>query len=440
MTRPTPGAGVTATWNYTLWTLVTLFAVLDIVILSALVSEFTVTRDPALAILVLLGIAASAARLRVCWLLRDAPTVNAGGRWPSAAQTIGLLAPAVVSWAFAFGAAETAVFAAAQLWLSGTLLTCFAVGRARWGMLGILLVFSMAPVLLHAWRENDLWALLTWGQTWLLLFYGGVMPAMLYTSLWMWKVVRALDESRHLAAELAVTQERLRFAADLHDIQGHHLQVIALKAELAERTLEPQPAVAAAQVGEIRLIAKEAMEETRSLVAGLRTVELRDELENASEVLTLSGAECALDVSGLPGTLATERVLAFVVREGTTNILRHSTATHARIALGPVRGGFELVMTNDGVDHEGGDGAGGAGGFGGAGAGAGSAAGSAAGSGAGSGPGSGLAGLRERVAAVGGTLHVGAVASTAGSGRGTLGSRGTHAPATFELRVWVPGE
>nr|WP_237462593.1 histidine kinase [Leucobacter chromiireducens] len=231
---------------------------------------------------------------------------------------------------------------------------------------------------------------------------------MLLTSLWIWQVVRQLDEARHLGADLAVTQERLRFASDLHDIQGHHLQVIALKAELAERTLEVAPAQAVAQVGEIRLIAKEAMEETRALVAGLREVGLTEELENASDVLTLAGAECRLTVTGMPADRELQRVLAFAVREATTNILRHASATEAELTLTQARGGYLLIVVNNGVavDDE------------------------TVPRGAAS---SGLAGLRERLAAVGGTLTAGvtehAVAGEAGPGIPT---------ARFELTAWVP--
>ncbi len=231
------------------------------------------------------------------------------------------------------------------------------------------------------------------------VIYGVLLPLMLISSLWLWRIVRRLDEARHLAAELAVTQERLRFAADLHDVQGHHLQVIALKAELVERTLAAKPDYAAEQVGEIRVIAKEALEETRSLVAGLREVELGDELENAREVLTLSGAECALEVSETPASVEARRVLGFAVREATTNILRHSEATSATISLGPARGGFELVVVNDGIA---------------------TGPGGAPDAGPDGRSGSGLAGLRARVSVLGGTLSAMPVRTS------------------FELRLWLP--
>ncbi|MFC3276308.1 GNAT family N-acetyltransferase, partial [Agromyces mediolanus] len=129
-------------------------------------------------------------------------------------------------------------------------------------------------------------------------------------------------------------QERLRFASDLHDIQGHHLQVISLKSELAERLLERDPERARALVHEVRLIAKEALEETRSLVAGYRQVAFDEELENAREVLAASGAVCTLRLGPVPSGHEVQRALGSVVREATTNILRHSEAG-SRIRLSP---------------------------------------------------------------------------------------------------------
>ncbi|WP_052492509.1 sensor histidine kinase [Leucobacter komagatae] len=248
-----------------------------------------------------------------------------------------------------------------------------------------MLALSLAPLVVGLFVDGTPLVQSGNGAAFMVMFYAAVLPLMVISSLWFWRVVARLEEARLISAELAVTQERLRFAADLHDIQGHHLQVIALKAELAERTIESNADYAAGQIGEIRLIAKEAMEETRSLVAGLREVALGDELENASEVLTLAGTKCTLSIDGSPTGAEAERVLAFAVREATTNILRHSEASTAAITLAASRGGYELLVVNDGV---GGDQ---------------------------HGSGSGLAGLRERVIAIGGTLEAQAGAGATGT-------------------------
>jgi two-component system sensor histidine kinase DesK len=178
-------------------------------------------------------------------------------------------------------------------------------------------------------------------------------PATLVLGLWFWDVMRQLEKARRTEGELAVTRERLRFASDLHDIQGHHLQVIALKTELAERTMEKNPQLALSNLREAREQAKLAMEETRALVHGYREVTLEQELRNAAQVLSAAGVECAVsvpdfqydDAASVPES--THRLLGHVVREGTTNILRHSSATQARITLEVSGGVVRLEIRNN---------------------------------------------------------------------------------------------
>lgn len=391
-----PFAGVNATWNYTLGSIVFMYVLLDLLIITDVLARFANSRSPFVLVLAVLCAVAAATRIRYCWFLRS----DSESGLPHIGWTVALFAPAMLAWVYAFVVPEAALFAAAQLWFSGVLFSLVAPKRFRWmTMLGAL-VLTLLPVILSGVLGESRGETERSPATVLITIYGVALPFMLISSLWLWRVVARLDEARNLAAELAVTQERLRFAADLHDIQGHHLQVIALKAELVERTLGTKPEYAAEQAGEIRLIAKEAMEETRSLVAGLREVELREELENASEVLTLSGAVSTLEVTALPADHGVQRVLAFVVREATTNILRHSEASEAGISLAPARNGFELVITNNGVPDD--------------------APGESV-AGASNGGGSGLTGLRSRIGAVEGTLAAGA-----------------PAPNSFELRVWVP--
>ena len=386
---PTPFAGVNATWNYTLGSIVFLFLLLDLLVVGDLLIRFRDSGSILTGALLLAVVLASASRIRYCWFLRG----EGDEGLPRFGWTIALFAPALVAWGLAFVLPDGAPFAAAQLWFSGVLF-CVVLRRSlRWPVMAAILVVTIAPIVVRTVRGDDALELTERGAGPFVALYGLMLPFMLLSSLWLWRIVRRLDEARTLAAELAVTQERLRFAADLHDIQGHHLQVIALKAELVERTLAAKPEYAAEQVGEIRVIAKEALEETRSLVAGLREVALDVELENAREVLALSGAECELDIAGTPASADTRRVLAFAVREATTNILRHSAATAAKISLEPARGGHELRIVNNGL---------------------------AAGPDSPPKGGHGLAGLRARVSALGGTL----AAMPAGE--------------RFELRLWLP--
>ncbi|GAA1324741.1 sensor histidine kinase [Leucobacter albus] len=422
---PAPFAGVNATWVYTLGSMVFFLVMLDLLVITDVLGGLAETQSPALFALAVVCVLASALRIRYCWFLRD----GSGSGQPPVAWTVAMFAPAVVAWGIAFVAPQVPAFAAAQLWLSAVMFSLVLRRSVRWPVLVVSLAVALIPVIAQASRGVTLAEQFGRPVGMMVAVYGLLLPFALLSSLWFWRIVRRLDEARSLAGELAVTRERLRFAADLHDIQGHHLQVIALKAELVERTLATKPEYAAEQAGAIRLIAKEAMEETRSLVAGLRDVRLSDELENAREVLSLAGAACTLEVAATPEAGGPERVLAFAVREATTNILRHSDASRARISLAPVGGGFELVVSNNGIGET--DGLGNA---------------SEVAEGTHGGGGSGLAGLRERVAAIGGSLTA-AVTRARAAPVGAADTPGARQPGgsglegpQFELRVWVPQE
>lgn len=162
-----------------------------------------------------------------------------------------------------------------------------------------------------------------------------------------------LEEARRQAGDLAVTRERLRFAADLHDVQGHHLQVIALKAELAERLLARGRAEEAGRaLAEVRGIAADALGETRALVRDLRAVSLADELANAADVLAAAGADVQVRVDPAAETIpgAAGRALGLAVREATTNVLRHARPHRVDVVLEPDGAhAVRLTVRNDGV-------------------------------------------------------------------------------------------
>lgn len=252
--------------------------------------------------------------------------------------------------------------------------------------------------------------------------YAGIVLLAIPSSLWVWGVMLQLEAAQRRAADLAIANERLRFAADLHDVQGHHLQVISLTTDLAARLLGKQQYDAAReQVLAAHAGAQEALRDTRSLVQGYRSTTLLDELENASSVLGAAGIHTDVDLPPMlrtwagrsrpfpdstedgRGDTAPSSVLGLVVREGTTNILRHSHASSARISLRLISstgrdddaaptgraarrrrlpGGdahLELVIHNDGASPS-------------------------SESTPDASTGNGLAGLRERLSALGGTL------------------------------------
>ncbi|MDR7301372.1 sensor histidine kinase [Haloactinomyces albus] len=176
----------------------------------------------------------------------------------------------------------------------------------------------------------------------------------LVVAVWFWDVVLELDRARSMSAELAVAQERLRFAAELHDVQGHHLQAIALKGELAERLIGADDGAARAQAAEVAELARTALQETRALVHGYRHSDLGTELDNARGVLEAAGITTT--VSGRPQSVAPplQPLFGALVREGATNVLRHSRALRCEMSIATDEHASEVVLRNDGV-HASGD-------------------------------------------------------------------------------------
>ena len=162
---------------------------------------------------------------------------------------------------------------------------------------------------------------------------------------------RQLRAARQEIAHLAVEAERLRFARDLHDLLGHDLAHIALKSEVGEAFVLAAPERAAAALREIGDAARTALREVRAAVAGYRRPSLAGELRAAAEILAAAGI--AYRDEGAAPVLApdSEAVLAWAVREGVTNVVKHSRARHCTIRLGaePGRASVEVVDDGHGV-------------------------------------------------------------------------------------------
>jgi two-component system, NarL family, sensor histidine kinase DesK len=173
---------------------------------------------------------------------------------------------------------------------------------------------------------------------------------------WFWDMVLTLDRARSVSGELAIARERLRFAADLHDVQGHHLQAIALKAELAERLVGNDDAAARAQAAEVAELARTALRDTRAVVQGYRRSNLTGELTNAREILEAAGVKTEVrgDATLVPPPL--QPLFGALVREGTTNILRHSRARHCTLDIAVDGSRTRVVLSNDAANPAGGQG------------------------------------------------------------------------------------
>jgi two-component system sensor histidine kinase DesK len=194
-----------------------------------------------------------------------------------------------------------------------------------------------------------------------------------------------LNRARAELARTAVAAERERFARDLHDLLGHSLSVIAIKAELAGRLLPDAPERAASEVADLETVARSALREVRDAVSGYRRPTLEGELEGAR--MALAAAGIIAEIEHAAGTLSpeVEAVLAWAVREGATNVIRHSGARHCEVRVHGGIGEVEVEIMDDGRGAGEGDPP--------------------------HGTGNGLKGLRERATAVRGRLEAGAVAS-----------------------------
>ncbi|WP_216214617.1 sensor histidine kinase [Amycolatopsis aidingensis] len=210
-------------------------------------------------------------------------------------------------------------------------------------------------------------------------------------------LVAELAEARSELADLAVAAERLRFARDLHDLLGFSLSAITLKAELTHRLIVQQPERAAQELGEILDISRQAHSDVRTIASSYRELSFEEELASARSVLT--AADVLVTVHGTTAELPprTSTVLATVLREAVTNLLRHSKAEHCEITFARQGDTVSVELVNDGVR-----------------------AAAEQGRDPGEGQGNGIGNLTSRVEAIGGTLSAGADDDT------------------FRLRVSVP--
>jgi len=217
---------------------------------------------------------------------------------------------------------------------------------------------------LDGWNEDVLWG-----------------PAIIFTvSLMMAAFARTFAAMNQLRAtqdqlsQLAAERERGRMARDIHDILGHSLTVITVKSELANRLIDADPTRAKSEVAEIEQLARGALADVRATVAGARGVTISSELAAARAALEAAGI-CAELPSATDAVSPAHRELAgWIVREGITNVVRHSGATRCAVRLTP----DEIEVADDGVGPV-----------------------------ASSASSTGLAGLRERVEEAGGTMSIG---------------------------------
>jgi len=320
-----------------------------------------------------------------------------GGAWTHhqlAASIVGTVLLVVFAWAYLFlvpaGWYGNGTRRDAYLIWSCLLVLVIAAAAVIGvsGLTGLVFVAAAGMVLLPTRQAVALMATLAVTSTVLPIYIGpwhvqelqwsiGVGVAMASVAVFAFtRLIRANGElaaARAEVAQLATERERLRIARDLHDLLGHSLTTVTVKAALAKRLIDTDPVRAKAEIAAVELLARESLADTRTAVAGYREVRFATELATAREVLTAAGigAELPGVIDDVPADLAS--LFGWVVREGITNVVRHSRAQTVRITVG----GRAIEIIDDGRGCNGQPG------------------------------GTGLAGLAERAAALGGRLVAG---------------------------------
>jgi len=186
-----------------------------------------------------------------------------------------------------------------------------------------------------------------------------------------------LHATRADLADLAVAGERERLARELHDLLGRTLSLIAVKAELASRLSAKGDPSAAAELGDVQRLARQAVRDVRAAIAGDHAPSVDAELAAAEAALRTAGVKVSVDNTVASIDPAHETTIAWALREAVTNVVKHSGARTCRIALGAADGSTTLDVDDDGRGPIGG------------------------------GTGTGLDGLAARIHALGGSIEVG---------------------------------
>ncbi|MBT2210988.1 MULTISPECIES: sensor histidine kinase [Actinomadura] len=179
----------------------------------------------------------------------------------------------------------------------------------------------------------------------------GTITAGLVTAviLRLFSAITLLRDAREELAEAAVTQERLRFSRDLHDLLGHTLSLMVVKAQAIRLVADRDPVLAAEQATDIETVGRRALGEVRQAVSGYRGRGLADELDAARTALCDAGVDATVLRDGPPLPAGPDALLGWAVREGVTNVIRHSGARRCEISVRNDGERVVLELKDDGV-------------------------------------------------------------------------------------------
>ncbi|MBB4958575.1 sensor histidine kinase [Micromonospora polyrhachis] len=221
-------------------------------------------------------------------------------------------------------------------------LACGAVLRGQHLIMALIVLGGSAGVISGERDHDPLAAMINGYGT----FISGLVTAAI---IGLAATTAELRRTREELARSAVDRERLRFARDLHDLLGHSMSVIVVKAEAVRRLMDRNPAQALAQASDIETVGRQALTEIREAVSGYRESNVAAELDRARSALTTAGVTQDVQLTGPPLAPDAETVLSWVVREATTNIIRHSDATQVAIVLTHDPGRIRLEITDNGT-------------------------------------------------------------------------------------------
>jgi two-component system sensor histidine kinase DesK len=206
----------------------------------------------------------------------------------------------------------------------------------RWASLGTVVVLAggitLAGAVVDGWSAHG----------------NNLAVVLAATAVWSfrlaWQRQAKLVEAERDLSELAVEEERARIARDLHDILGHSLTVISVKAELAERLFDDDPVRARAELEDLQRLSRDALADVRSTAQGIRGISLPGEIASARMALESAGIEPLLPTVADEVPSRWRELFAWTLREGVTNVIRHSEASRCEVELDAER----IRVTDDG--------------------------------------------------------------------------------------------
>jgi two-component system sensor histidine kinase DesK len=210
----------------------------------------------------------------------------------------------------------------------------------------VVVLFTVLPLAIALVTHRGVTGIDWWWLIALMLLVRGLGLDMIGIAR-MGSAIRELQTARRELARLAVIEERERLARDLHDLLGQTLSMITLKSELAGCLITEEPERCAQELAEIERVSRKTLREVREAVSGYRQPNLSSELEGARQLLEAAGINVQIEPLKEALPLAFDAALAWTVREGVTNVIRHSRARHCSIHLTQRNGTVGVEVLND---------------------------------------------------------------------------------------------